>query len=197
MDDSGHYYITKDNNDIHMYVETLGYLKSSPLPDAALAESLGGAADMPKKKTCVLDIGMLLKRIGAVSRDVLDCTLPQDIVLAGVDFAPQINAPVYTRIYDSITGLSEFMSGFTDTDDDVHYALAFLIRCEHFIDLNELASLFSWLSVHTDYAFMTGDFDAVYTASDKERMHITYTRTLHVDDDVYTVISFVPQHESV
>lgn len=50
----------------------------------------------------VLDIGMFLKRIGAVSRQAMSHGISPDIYLCGVDFFPQYSLPVYEKVYDEI-----------------------------------------------------------------------------------------------
>lgn len=49
----------------------------------------------------VLDVGMFLKRIGAVSRAAMSCELPGGLVLDGIDAMPE-RIPVYGKIYDHI-----------------------------------------------------------------------------------------------
>lgn len=50
----------------------------------------------------VLDIGMFLKRIGAVSRQAMSHGISPDIYLCGVDFFSQYSLPVYEKVYDEI-----------------------------------------------------------------------------------------------
>ncbi len=56
--------ILKNENDIYMYFETIEQLA-------------------PQR---VLDIGMFLKRIGSVSRKVMDREVPAEVCLDGIDF---------------------------------------------------------------------------------------------------------------
>lgn len=50
----------------------------------------------------VLDIGMFLKRIGAVSRQAMSHGISPDIYLCGVEFFSQYNLPIYEKVYDEI-----------------------------------------------------------------------------------------------
>lgn len=50
----------------------------------------------------ILDLGMFLKRVGSVSRKIMNNELPCDIRLDGVDFFPEINFPVWNNVYDEI-----------------------------------------------------------------------------------------------
>lgn len=56
----------------------------------------------------VLDIGMFLKRIGAVSRQAMSHGISPDVYLCGVDFFPQYNLPVYEKVYDEIWNKETF-----------------------------------------------------------------------------------------
>lgn len=51
---------------------------------------------------CVLDYGMLLKRMGAITRQAVHCTIQKETRLEGVDICPQIQLPIYHTIYDQI-----------------------------------------------------------------------------------------------
>lgn len=50
----------------------------------------------------ILDVGMMLKSMGAVSRQAMHCEIPQSARLDGVDFYPEINLPIYQAVYDHI-----------------------------------------------------------------------------------------------
>lgn len=52
--------------------------------------------------TSILDIGMFLKRVGAIDRQVMDCEILPQVQLDGVDIFPEIDFPVYRRIYNHI-----------------------------------------------------------------------------------------------
>lgn len=50
----------------------------------------------------ILDVGMMLKRMGAVSRQAMHCTVPASARLDGVDFYPEVELPIYQTIYNHI-----------------------------------------------------------------------------------------------
>ena len=50
----------------------------------------------------VLDVGMLLKRSGAIGRMVCGSQLPEDLVLDGLDIPGSSFLPVYDTVYDHI-----------------------------------------------------------------------------------------------
>lgn len=56
----------------------------------------------------ILDVGMFLKRIGSVSRKVMDGEIEDNIMLNGVDFFPEIQFPVWNTIYDTYVTYEEF-----------------------------------------------------------------------------------------
>ncbi len=56
----------------------------------------------------VLDVGMLLKRAGAVSRQVADSKLDSHVYLTGIDLLSEYRLPIYDRIYDRIISQAEF-----------------------------------------------------------------------------------------
>lgn len=80
--------ILKNENDIYMYFETIGQLE-------------------PQR---VLDIGMFLKRIGSVSRKVMDRELPAEVCLDGIDLFPQLQFPVWDTVYDVRVSLNRFFA---------------------------------------------------------------------------------------
>lgn len=53
----------------------------------------------------VLDFGMFLKRIGAVSRQAMDAEISEEIEMTAVDLFPETAFPIYTKVYDRIVPL--------------------------------------------------------------------------------------------
>lgn len=58
----------------------------------------------------VLDIGMVLKRAGAVSRDIESIDVDENIILDGVDLLPEVDAGVYSTIYDHVITAEDFFA---------------------------------------------------------------------------------------
>lgn len=50
----------------------------------------------------ILDMGMFLKRVGSVSTKIMGREIPEQIVLDGVDFFPEISFPVWDTIYHQV-----------------------------------------------------------------------------------------------
>lgn len=90
--------LTKQN-DLYIYFEVIRQLRADP----------------------VLDLGMTLKRAGAVSRQIADSAIPPDTTLVGVDFASTPSLPVYETLYDRILTMEKLLS---DTEEFPHFALA-------------------------------------------------------------------------
>ena len=72
--------VITDANDIYIYFEVIRQLNP----------------------VSVLDVGMMLKRMGAVSRQSMNCEISRDIRLDGIDFDPDVYLPVYKQIYSDI-----------------------------------------------------------------------------------------------
>lgn len=62
----------------------------------------------------ILDVGMMLKRMGAVSRQAMHCAIPQAVQLDGVDLYPQVELPIYQAIYDHIFSEMQLPDGGYD-----------------------------------------------------------------------------------
>lgn len=86
-------------NDLYIYFEVIRQLQANP----------------------VLDLGMTLKRAGAVSRQIADSSIDSNTTLIGVDFAPAQSFPVYEMLYDRILTIEKLLS---DPEDFPHFSLA-------------------------------------------------------------------------
>ncbi len=56
----------------------------------------------------IIDVGMFLKRIGAVSRQAMGMEIGRNVELCGIDAMPECSAGVYGTIYDRIWSIEEF-----------------------------------------------------------------------------------------
>lgn len=50
----------------------------------------------------ILDVGMMLKRMGALSRQAMHCEVPKTARLDGIDLYPKVELPIYETVYDHI-----------------------------------------------------------------------------------------------
>lgn len=71
----------------------------------------------------VLDIGMVLKRAGTVSRNIQGKEIDGRIRLDGVDFLPDVDAGVYSAIYNHIYAFYEFLTSIKTPDSFEKYDL--------------------------------------------------------------------------
>ncbi len=57
----------------------------------------------------ILDAGMFLKRIGAVSRQMAGVEINAEAVLCGIDFYPEIHLPIFAEVYNEIRTEKDFI----------------------------------------------------------------------------------------
>lgn len=74
----------------------------------------------------ILDMGMFLKRVGSVSRKIMDREVPKEVVLDGVDFFPEVSFPIWSTIYSGIETAEEYFGGM----DSKRYDLAAVFGIE-------------------------------------------------------------------
>lgn len=66
----------------------------------------------------VLDVGMFLKRIGSISRQLMGAAVPEDVKLTGIDYYTDINFPVWDLLYDKKMSINDFLENSrTETYD--------------------------------------------------------------------------------
>ncbi len=73
------------------------------------------------KARSILDIGMLLARCGALSRQVKDAVISPDIFLCGIPLYLDV-LPVHTKMYDCIASFEELLG-----DQDVFFDIVFIL----------------------------------------------------------------------
>lgn len=160
-------YIT-NQNDIYMYFEIINQLEPSK----------------------VLDIGMFLKRIGAVSRQCMNCGIDREIILDGIELMGDISLPIYSTVYDNVTDGNEFIKNIRNQSGNLDigkkYDLTYNIRTEEFFELSEEQLIWSWLEKHTKYAVVE------QTAKDRLDIIKNYKnyKELTVGEDTYLLICF-------
>jgi hypothetical protein len=157
-----HYYITNPN-DMYLYFEIINQVEPSS----------------------VVDIGMFLKRIGALARSVKGNSVSSDICLDGIDFMPEIKANVYRTIYNSIENYETFKTMINDKK----YDLAVALRTEYFLDVKDQTALLKWLRTHTKYAVISGTLKNWNVESYINNETIT-VKELHIEKDAYSLLIF-------
>ena len=93
--------IIRSENDIYIYFETIEQLE-------------------PRK---ILDVGMLLKRVGCVAKKAMDREVPENAKLDGVDLFPKVNFPVWKQVYNDIFDEDEFLTFGKEKDYDLAVVL--------------------------------------------------------------------------
>ena len=100
----------------------------------------------------ILDIGMFLKRIGAVSRRVLDIEIPESTILHGVDVPGTPAFPLYEKIYDRIWP--------SFVPEETRYSLCFFLRPQDLYSEKEREVILSWCASHCDKTVTEEDVSA-------------------------------------
>lgn len=67
----------------------------------------------------VLDIGMFLKRIGCVSRQVMEIGSLEEVILDGIDVFPEVDFPIWKKIYNRIWCIQEFFNNSISDKYDI------------------------------------------------------------------------------
>lgn len=112
--------ITNDN-DIYVYFELIRQLHPSS----------------------ILDIGMFLQRIGAVCRQAMSCEIPDSTCLEGIALMGQPSLPIYRKIYDKISPLSDF-----DHTSDNLYDMAIFMHVNEWLGAKERLLFWQYITTH-------------------------------------------------
>ncbi len=166
------------------------------------------------KPEIIIDVGMFLKRIGAVSRQAMGMEIGRNVELCGIDAMPECSAGVYGTIYDRIWSIEEFAEneGTTESDEGDKKAeniasdnkaentenaedvgnikkkctLAFMLRVGECLDDYEEKRIVSRIAREASY--LVAD-DACYERN-KELLSLKSCRELTLDDDKYKIVIF-------
>lgn len=151
--------ILKNENDIYMYFETIEQLA-------------------PQR---VLDIGMFLKRIGSVSRKVMDRELPAEVCLDGIDLFPQLQFPVWDTVYDVRVSLNRFLA----EPKEKRYDLAVFLGMDAVLLELPLSQLAEALPLCARY-LLVDRFPQIW----RECWSYALARDLKVEDSGYYLLDF-------
>ena len=135
----------------------------------------------------VLDIGMFLKRIGAVSRQVMGAELPRAVRLDGIDFMEQTAVGVYRTIYDHIYSKEEALSRMCAAGASAlnnHYEMAVMLGVNPFLKPQQEEVICRWLPEHVHYV-LTDD-----AGTKKSLIQKGTVRDLQVGNRTYALITF-------
>ena len=103
----------------------------------------------------VLDIGMFMKRIGAVSRSFQEFALPEDAQLYGVDLVGG-RQPVYRTIYRQITDAENYRRDF----EAEHFELGCILEISGLVDRRAYRDIWKWTAERVRY-ILTEDEEMV------------------------------------
>ncbi len=148
-----------NQNDVYLYFEIIRQIK-------------------PER---IIDVGMFLKRIGAVSRQAMGMEIGRNVELCGIDAMPECSAEVYSTIYDRIWSIKEF-----DGNTEKKYTLAFMLRAGACLDDYDERCIVSRVAKETSY--LVAD-DAGYERN-KELIAFRSCRELTLGDDKYKIVIF-------
>lgn len=127
----------------------------------------------------ILDVGLFLQRIGAVSRQAMSCEIPHHIYLEGLECFAQTPLPIYSQIYNQITILPEFAFYAPNT-----YDLAFYLRMKDWIHPDD--RLFFWEYLITHARIIIAD------TSDPEFVDYAVTNcqceAINIENEQYAII---------
>lgn len=129
----------------------------------------------------ILDFGIFLQRIGAVSRQVMNCEIPKDRILEGVSMNEKVQ-PVYTKIYDKIINIKSI-----HTLDAKVYDLIYFLDIYSEYDNTMMISkeaLWNWLLNHGKIIVAdTNDIDFINFMTS----HVT-CQAIHLEGKQYALI---------
>lgn len=101
----------------------------------------------------VLDVGMFLSRIKAVSRQVENLSINENVILDGVNITSEEIFPVYQKIYDSI---------ITNYDWGNDYDLIIFLRANEFLDPVQRLKVWEQIK-QTKAAVLSDTIDQAFT----------------------------------
>jgi hypothetical protein len=101
----------------------------------------------------VLDVGMFLSRIKAVSRQVENLSINENVILDGVNITSEEIFPVYQTIYDSI---------ITNYDWGNDYDLIIFLRANEFLDPGQRLKVWEQIK-QTKAAVLSDTIDPAFT----------------------------------
>ena len=149
-------YIT-DENDIYTYLHVINDIK-------------------PKS---VIDIGMFLKRIGAISRQARNVSIDETIKLDALDVLKTPPVAVYETVYDAIY------------DENIlqempKYDLAMVLCLEQHMSAKTYEAIWKWTARNVKYALT--DDTKIWTKGFFSQ--IKDVRTVSVDEQCYSLLVF-------
>lgn len=129
----------------------------------------------------ILDMGMFLKRVGSVSRKIMDREVPKEVVLDGVDFFPEVSFPIWNTIYNGIETAEEYF----DRMDHKRYDLAAVFGIEELKKKISLADIAARVAKASKYVLV----DQWLPEWSKQKSFIRAV-DIKVEEDIYFLMEF-------
>lgn len=127
----------------------------------------------------ILDLGMFLKRVGSVSRNIMNREMPCDIRLDGVDFFPEINFPVWNNIYDEIIDYKTYFGN----NQNRKYDCTILLGTEELKKAVPFSEIIKAVEENTRYMLVSCDSEIMIQKKHK-------IVDLKVENDTYYLMDF-------
>lgn len=129
----------------------------------------------------ILDMGMFLKRIGSISRKVMNREVAKGIWLEGVDFFTETRFPVWENVYDEMIDYEVFF----ESRSNRRYDLTILLGVDEIQKKVSMPELLAKAEESSRYALIDHFFDTWKTR--KNEWKVT---DLKVEREVYYLIDF-------
>lgn len=149
--------IIRKQNDIFTYFETIQLLE-------------------PKS---ILDAGMFLKRVGSVSRQMMNREVPKEVCLDGIDFFPEISFAVWDKIYDEIFIWQKFLKEYREK----HYELGIALGWGALKERLDTEELLRKISSCCDYLLLDG-----LAKEETKNIENSKIENIKIEGDVYYFI---------
>lgn len=104
----------------------------------------------------ILDIGLFLQRIGAVSRQAMSCEIPKTTYLEGIELFDQNTLPIYSKVYDKITRLPEY-----PFSEDKTYDMVICMRVNEWLHPDDRLFFWQYITTHA-HAIISDTADAEF-----------------------------------
>lgn len=131
----------------------------------------------------ILDVGMFLKRIGAIGRQVADAVISREAYVKAVDFAEDIQVGVYDTVYDNKINVPEFMNQVAQHNDE-HYDLAYMLYTESGLSKEQEQQVWRWLESHADYVVV----DRAGFVRNSNIINRRRYKELNLEDKTYAIV---------
>lgn len=129
--------------------------------------------------TSIIDVGMFLKRIGAVSRQARGVEISRDIRLDGIDIFPDINPKVFNVIYDEMYDLSLLENGNK-------YDLMIMLRTDSVFADREAEKIWNWAKQNVKYVFTSCETEFELEELKKKGN----VRDIRLEKELYAIVIF-------